>query len=323
MTRVDQTLRQVTPVIDRPGPGQWRLTLPSLPGGSVRGRADGGWFRLTATADGCPADGWELLKLNARLPLVARCAFDPRTHRLMFCADVCLLSEVPLTTRIREACDGLVAAEGVSKRWDVRSSNESGPLVQDGHAAHTRAAGRTTAQLIGDCGWPVSEREGRLVVQVGVSASATVQSHPHGGLSVDSTLAVELGSDVARAAVARCLLATTGVVRGVRASVRYTSGKASVQLEGGFESAPCAAEVQAGLSALSVAWERCTREVRALQDTRVAEAYLVLFAARRSYGDAMSAVGRTRISTTHDGTEGGIDDDFGHDDPTRDDVAGE
>ena len=311
MTSLDQALRQVTPVIDRSDPGQWRLKLAGLPGGSATGHAIDGWFRLTATADGCPSDGWELLRLNARMPLIARCAFDPRTDRLMLCADVCLHREAALTTRLREACDGLVAAERMLKRRDVTSSND------------TQETGRTVTHVVEECGWPVSEHDGQPVVPIGVSSSATVRSHAEGGLSVDCTLAVEIESDPVRTAIARCLLATTGVVRGVRAIVRYESGKASVRLESGFESTPCAAEVHSGLSALSVALERCIREVRALQDSRVAEAYLALFSPRCFDDDVLRAVGRTRLSTTHDGTEGGIDDNFGHDHPLGDDLVGE
>ncbi len=319
MTNLDQTLRQVTPVIDQPGPGRWRLKLPRLPGGSVTGHATDAWFRVTATADGCLSDGglfdeWELLIFNARMPIIARCALDARTRRLMLCADIRLHSEVPLAMRLREAFNGLMAVEDVSTGRDVASPSDTQETLP------------ALTHMVEECGWPVSEREGQPVVPIGVSSSATVRTQADGGLSVDCTLAVETESDPARAAITRCLLATTGVVRGVRASARYESGKASVRLETGFDSTPCAAELHAGLSALSVALERCRREVGALQDRRVAEAYLDLFSPRCSEDGVVSAVRQNRITTTHDstdGTEGGMDDDLGPDDPLGDDAAGE
>ncbi len=319
MTSLDQTIRQMTPVIDQPGPGQWRLKLPRLPGGSATGHATDAWFRVTATADACLSDGclfdeWELLTFNARLPIIVRYARDARTRQLMLCADIRLHSEVPLAMRLREAFNGLMAVEDVSTGRDVASPNATQETLP------------TLTHMVEECGWPVSEREGQPDVPIGVSSTATVRSQADGGLSLACTLAAETESDPARAAITRCLLATTGVVRGVRASVRYASGKASVRLETGFVSAPCVAELHAGLSALSVASERCTREVHALQDPRVAEAYLDLFSPRCSKDDIVSAVRQTRISATHDstdGTEGGMDDDFGHDDPLGDDAAGE
>ncbi|MEE8131235.1 MAG: hypothetical protein V3T48_13150, partial [Vicinamibacterales bacterium] len=90
MRQVDQALRQTGSTIERPGPAEWRLQLPRLPGGSAKGRADDGWLRLTAKPDGVLLDEWELLRLNPRLPVSVRCALDPRTHRPMVCADVFL-----------------------------------------------------------------------------------------------------------------------------------------------------------------------------------------------------------------------------------------
>ena len=288
MRQVDQALRQTGSTIERPGPAEWRLQLPGLPGGSAKGRADDGWLRLTAKPDGVLLDEWELLRLNPRLPGSVRCALDPRTHRPMVCADVSLEEEVPFTIRIREACEGLVAAEEVVNRWDA-TPLEAGRATG---AQDSPENARTTAQLFEECGWPTSERDGRLVVQIGVSPSessfATVQSRlDGGGLSVDSTLATEGDSDAVRRAVARCVLAVTGVVRGVRASVRFTSGKASIGLETGFDSQPCAPEVRSRLAALSIARTRCVREVRALHDPRVAEAYLALFTTRCAHGGVL------------------------------------
>lgn len=268
--------------------------MPSLPGGSALGRIDDGWLRLTASADRSTLDEWGLLQLNSRLPLAARCALDPRTGRPIVCADVSLQHSVPITTRIGEACDGLVMAKEVLTVRDIASPVE-GIGIDHGGIASPGTDGGAADQLLAACGWPVSEGQGGLVVQIGVSSSMTapaiVRPYADGAFCLDTTLPVQADSDIGRGAVARCLLAITGAVRGVRASVRHTSGTVAVGLESGFDSAPCKAEVQSGLSALSVAWDRCTREVRALQDPRVAETYLALFELPACDSDVLSAVG--------------------------------
>ena len=266
-----------------------------MPGGSALGRIDDGWLRLTATADRLTLDDWALMKLNARLPLAARCVLDPRTRRPIVCADVSLQHSVPITTRIGEACDGLVMAKEALTVRDTASPVEGRVGIGHGGIASPGTEGGAADQLLAAGGWPVSEGEGGLVVQIGVCSSVTapaiVRPYADGALCFDTTLPVQADSDIRRSAVARCLLAITGAVRGVRASVWHTSGKVAVGLEAGFDSAPCTAEVQSGLSALSVAWDRCTREVRALQDPRVAETYLALFELPACDSDVLSAVG--------------------------------
>ncbi len=281
--QLDRALGEVVPIADRPGPGQWRFKLPGAPDGVARGRVHEGWLRLERAAEGFSPDEWGLLEINADLPLPIRCVLEPRTQRPSLCADVSVHDITTCRMRIREAYESLEAADCV-RRQESSASREDG--LAGGYQSQTDSGCASARPLIEACGWPVTERDEGLVVPIGglaaLTGSATVRKEAERGLCIASTLDIDAGGDpdTERGAVARCLLVITGVVRGVRATARRVSGQTTVGLECGLRSDPTEEEMQSALSALSVAWHRCAREVRALRDPRVADVYRRLCAPR-------------------------------------------
>lgn len=277
--QVERALSELVPIVDRPGSGQWRFKLPDARDEVAWGCVDDGWLRLVAEAEGFSGDEWELLQVNAQLPFVVRIIVDPRTRRPTLCADVNVQDSTAATTRIREAYESLVTVTGLQRPGCAS-------LGEDETGAHGISPkdvdGGPVRQLIEACGWSVSERDGRLVVPIGLgaklTAAATLRHGAGGRISIDSLLDIDFGdgSETERGAVARFLLAVTGVVRGVRAVARTVSGTTSAGLECGLHGDPSEGEMRSALSALSVAWDRCAREVRALRDPAVADAYLQL-----------------------------------------------
>ena len=80
-----------------------------------------------------------------------------------------------------------------------------------------------------------------------------------------------------RRAIAILLLTASGIVRHARAAVSDTAEEAVLGFEAAFASRPCAVEMGHALSALWVACELVGREVRVLEDDRVARHYLARY----------------------------------------------
>lgn len=298
---VDQALRRSIPIMARPRPGQWQLQPDGLDRGSTWARIDEGWLHLSAPLSADAPSAWELLSFNGTLPGAARFVLNPSDGRLMLRADVCLVPGVCLVTRVKDAFDGFVAGASALRARPGglpgdpgRSRGTDEPVHGDGLADDARRpASQRTRQLFADAGWPVRERsDDHLAVDLvdlddlddldldHGSAHAIVHGRSDGGLRVQRPVTDGVGAASVRDAMAVYLLASTALVKGARASSGGTADRASAWLEVGFDSTPCEAEVSEALSALSVAWRACRREVAVLQDPAVARAYLEMWAQR-------------------------------------------
>ena len=304
---VDQALRRSIPIMAHPRPGQWQLQPHGLDRGSTWARIDEGWLHLSAPVSADGPSAWELLSFNGTLPGAARFVLNPSDGGLMLRADVCLVPGVCLVTRVKDAFDGFVAGASALRAWRGGLSGDPGhsrgtdePVHGDERADDARhPASQSTRQLFADAGWPVRERsDDQLVVALDDlddldldhgGAHAIVHGRSDGSLRVQRPVTDGVGAASVRDALAVYLLASTALVKGARASSGGTPDRASAWLEVGFDSTPCEAEVSEALSALSVAWRACRREIAVLQDPAVATAYLEMWAQRVHEHAAISA----------------------------------
>lgn len=235
--------------------GEWLLFDTSLPA-HVSRTLDWRWKALAANqlfAGGvklCTVDGERTLRLRAELPL---------------------LEDAPVASRVRHVCAGIAAATAwlTSRTADARPA----PIAAD----HFEASDLDLPELCRETQWPLTVREPNTVmVQLDVPGTfqrAMVDTQTGRGVVVFTPILSEAPrAPVCEAAVARLLLAATGAVRMVRAVAGVSP--ASVGFEVVFAHIPTAEELVHTFAALSVAWSCAGREAEVLaRDERIARLY--------------------------------------------------
>ena len=268
---VQAALATVAAELTPEGSSGWRLSFINGAAHSVTARTTGDWlvleaddFPLAAGPEGC----WEALVRNAGLPGPAKIVVSD-DGRARVCADLPLLDEVTLETRIGEAFAGFAGA------W-------SDP---DNHPAPAETARDGTGpadlkRLCNEAGWGFTERAGgRLAVELEVPGSYyQALLLPEGnGVRISCDLAELDGiSEASQLAIAGLLLAASAHLRLGRASVNPSASPPVAQFEVRFATTPCPAEISSSLECLSVACSLCGEEIKALRDPVVAESHLAL-----------------------------------------------
>jgi len=215
---------------------------------------------------------WELLVWNATLPgLVKFVITTDGSVRLR--ADLPLRENIDIAARIREACAGFVFAWAGAPTDPAAPSATDSPGTADVEPINLK-------QICAEAGWPFVERaSGKLAVELEV-ANGFYQA-----LLVPTGRGVQIGCDLAtcdaaplvcRQAIGGLLLAASGAVRLLRATIAPGEVPPVARLEVVFAGAPCPLELASALESLSVACSHCGEEINMLQDHAVAQRYLEL-----------------------------------------------
>jgi len=178
-----------------------------------------------------------------------------------------------IAARIREVCAGFVFSRAGAQTDPAAASATESPGTADVEPINLK-------QICSEAGWPFVERSsGKLAIELEVA---------HGfyqALVVPTGRGVRIGCDLAtcdaaplvcRQAIGGLLLAASGAVRLLRATIAPGEVPPVARLEVVFAGAPCPLELASALESLSVACSHCGEETNMLQDHAVAQRYLEL-----------------------------------------------
>jgi hypothetical protein len=253
------------------GDSVWRFTLLNGEPHIVTAKLDSDWLLFEADYGGqaqYPELFWNALVRNASLEGLAKLVLA-HDGSLRLRAEIPALEGVDLMKRVRETCSGFEAA------W-THQDETSAPET-------TPAAGTETMDLKGFCseaGWPFVERGGRILaveLEVPGGYCQALLMPERNGVRVSCELApLDAIPEQSRPAVGGFLLAASGLVRTVRASVDSQGTFPAARFEVVFGTALNPSEFSSALECLSVACSCCVEEVKTLQVPDLAELYIAL-----------------------------------------------
>lgn len=272
-----KTLSNCARSVERAGRFDWSFVLSNGHDLGARARIEEDWLLVDAPlpADLRKYNAWRLLQLNARLSGLSKFALLPEKRTASICAEIPLGEEIDVSARIRETCDGFKAALSDLYNEGSDERRENSLAAQSDEAAQ---ASFNLQQLCEEAGWNFKERDGgKLAIDLDVRGEfyqALAKERKGGGLLLSVELArPHIASEEHRRAMAGLLLKASGIVRMARPAVEETREQAVARFETSFAHAPCAAELNEALSALSIACALCGPEARAIQDEFVANNY--------------------------------------------------
>ena len=271
-------LTRSTVTVKTTGHARWALELTNGRSHRATARLVDGWFMvdLPLGASRAPSHKrqWHMLTINAGIDGAPKFAMSPDGRTAALRAEIPLAGGRTGQKRIAPTCRAMKAA------LDALAS-EAGAIVPPAENAQgddRESPAKRLADLFGQSGWAFDQTTGgRVTVQLETRTGpyyAIATARPDSG--------VEIGVDVGTAEETCCkaltpvLLKVCGMIRMVRAAVHQTDQRATVRFEVSLPGETTAAEIGQALAALSVACESCGREVRALQNTSIAQAYLSL-----------------------------------------------
>jgi hypothetical protein len=259
-------LAAVTSELILEGNSCWRFALPNGAPHVVTAKTDDDW--LVIESDCPPVIFWEALVRNASLPGLAKFVLA-RDETLRLRAEIPLLENGDLTTRLRETCSGFEVGWAHCDAQLSSSFSSAGP-----------AEPVDLKSLCTEAGWRFVERSGRkLAVELEVPggySQALLIPTCHGVCISCEIAMIDSITDECRQAMGRFLLDASALVRMARASVMTSGGSTVAQFEAVFGTAPNPLEISTALECLSVACSLCGEEVKALQTPAIAERYLAL-----------------------------------------------
>lgn len=269
------------------GRSSWKATPRGDGAGEFHVRKMDGWLVLNAELSDAVAHlakdaqgAWDCLRANRAFSGGAMIVFQPETGRLEAAAEI-LWSEDEADWEVHLAA----AFQGMTQAGHWR------PLEELVETAAESDASLNLAELCQTAGWPGNERadgsvavslESQESVLLGNGGLALVEHDAARGViarvEMLATKDTEMTPQI-RLAVARMLLKAGGLVRFARPVTWESDSRVSdSRVKAGFEvvlgSAATPGRLTAALSALSVAWQLCGREVHALAFQAIAEAFL-------------------------------------------------
>ena len=253
------------------GSSRWQFTAPDGSPLLISARTDGDWLVLEADHLD-PAQASEpfrdALARNGSLAGLAKIVLDA-DGRLRLRAEIPVVEDADLAARIREACDGFASVLSTDERDTTGAA--LGPEAGDA---------LDLKRLCAEAGWEFTERGGgRLAVALEVPDSfyQAILVAWHGGVRVTCKLAeIEADSEESQLAIAGLLLAASGVLRMVRATMSTDQPQPVAQIEAVFGATPSPSEISRALVSESVGCSLCGRELNTLQTPAVAQRYLAL-----------------------------------------------
>jgi hypothetical protein len=145
--------------------------------------------------------------------------------------------------------------------------------------ADSTAADGGLSEALREAAWPATEVSGGgYVFDLGLAAAPPARLTAHGG---EQAISVELArgaapGEIASRALAVYLLSASRELRLVRAYAATAGGQWSCGFQAPLAAAPLAAELDAALAALTVAFQCCWRETEVLRDENAARQYLAV-----------------------------------------------
>ncbi len=281
---INEALERCAPGLKRMDRHVWRIRPTRRRRIPIEARLEEGWIVFEGAArNGAPMKGpWELLRLNTRMPGLARLV--PSSNGTVGEGSVHISAEVPvedgvnLFERFRPTIDDLACAQVMLEGKKRGSCSGTRPITTASDPSNVRLK-----HLCEETGWPHRMgAEGRVLVDLGVPTGfhqAVVAPLGKGAAAwVDLERTGETPAPV-RQALGMLLLTIGRVIRLVRAEVEDRAaddgeGEEIVRLEVRFGWAPTAGDLSHALSALATACRLCALEVRVLRDPRAAGAYL-------------------------------------------------
>lgn len=244
---------------------------------------DGDWLRFQAPLAGgrihglaLPACAWELLERAADL-CFAKIATPKNADQAQLAAEVPLDADLPLARAIAQIAAAFVGASAA-----IRGSQRTADPARANDAADVEATavitGADLAQVCSAAQWAFNQRpDGRLAVPLESRAGFHEAIVEHTVRGVRARLDVPLEGELteaSRQAIGSVLLVVAGLHRMVRTAVDTVGDPPAAVLEVALGDAPTPELVAHALAALSLACDRCAREVKALTDDSLAKQYL-------------------------------------------------
>jgi len=272
-TVVADALRECSPSAERLGRWDWRMRLDG--GADMEARIRDGRLCMSVPLDG------RKFRPSARslLKLLTSNSKVPGGGKFVLLQDrsAALRVEIPLEqdgNLSEQILDGYAGLQVTMKRFRA-------PWTRDSPTREREEEGCDLRQLCGEAGWPFAERASGLAVPLevpGLWYQALLREDCGEVRAVVTLLEWDRLPDQCIRAIA-VLLLTAGcflqmarpIARSDGATRRYSAGF-EVRLPG----EPTTMAVDHALSSLSVGCHSCGREVTALQDERIAAAYLAI-----------------------------------------------
>jgi hypothetical protein len=276
-SRVDKSLRMAASEVVSVGEGAWRLSFVNGSAVLADARITDRWLEVSAplVTPRLPArDDLAWLGFNAELEGTARIARRLRDRVTRVVVDVETGRDDNIADRVVAACGHLAAALHAIQGAPI----EAGPV----DASPPRAAVADIERACHEYDWPCSVTDGGARVDLATRAgvfAATLESSRLG----DDRAVVQLAdlsafAPISQQAAVALLLAASGAMRLVKGAIRRPGGAPPVAVLISPVVAPLGEPIgqtlDLALSALAAACQICAREVRALEDTRLASAYL-------------------------------------------------
>jgi hypothetical protein len=281
---VSRALSTATSQLIPAGSSCWQFTARNSAPHAITAKTDGDWLVLDANYPD-EAQGSEpfrdTLARNGSLSGLAKIVMDV-DGRLRLRAELPVVEDADLSARIVEACDGFKSV------WSPDERHTTGDAL-----GREAVEPLDLKQLCSEAGWVFTERGGgRLAVELEVPDGfyQGILAPLQGGVAMTCELAeIEGDSEESQRAIAGLLLAASGVVRMVRATMSTDQTQPVAQLEAVFGTTPSPSEISSALESLSVGCSLCGEEIKTLQTPTVAQRYLAL----RGW-EANAATGETK-----------------------------
>ncbi len=275
---VQDALETVVAEVTQNTPWDWTFSLANSIGLEGSARVDQEFLhldvdlrkaRISDSITG--ASVWDLLHFNARTQYGVKFALGGRSPSVRLRAEIPVADGQDLLySRIRDTALGMQGAlrliQGAADSTRLDSPNPG-------------RSGVDLVALLGEVGFSVSRRANGLVVKLEVPDEffeATIgECEVRGTVASVALEACNGWPNECRTALGLMLLSATARLRMVRASAeRIDDNQTAARFEVILQGLLSAANLNHGLSALSVACGRWGREVKALRDERIARSYL-------------------------------------------------
>jgi hypothetical protein len=248
-------------------PGRWDVALAGDI--SVAARIADSWLVITSPLpEAYPAPS--LITCNGRLPGWVKFAVE---------VDGCqqVRAELPLDEELCGAAAVHEILKGIQFAHAILSGEQSGPVQPELLPTPTQTA---LLSLSEEAGWPAIARgDTAIAVELecrGAFHQAVLAPFANGLRAFTEFAACENPESQVMEATSHFLLDASRVIRMVRPVLDQNAGKETPGFEFLLSSAPSIGLLAHALSGLSIACRLCAKEMRALQNTDVANQYLAL-----------------------------------------------
>ncbi|MGP8251890.1 MAG: hypothetical protein ACLQHF_07630 [Terracidiphilus sp.] len=270
LTMLNKCCEEVEPM----GPWNWQCAVQNTARLPLSVTYADGFLHLAAGAGVSPIAARMLeraVRSNCALGGGVKIAADGAGRAFKLCADLVVLNELELLTRLEWAFEGF--HEGLQAMRKLAASQDEIPS----RSAHALAF--NLPELLDTASWECAERgDGTYAVKLDAESAPRARVSMSGGgtsLSVEVVRAQSAAAATPRA-LSLFLLAASGSLRFVRACAAESGDGKVFDLEVTLPATPATEELNHGLKALSLAYRLCAREANLLLDESAACCYLAV-----------------------------------------------